>query len=204
MQETLCGRCGTKSRLHGIEYCANCLKSIVANRAGKVLKSAVGRIQNKNFQRQQRPKVSVIIIGEHKLSLECAASIYLVKQALGHDFSVNVKVADPKKAAIAGKDAIIILPQCSDYLATGLIRRFISAPQISQPHARTLTKPINILESITEKELALYAGIRRIKYEKKNKDLLQQAVEKLQEKHPGTVESIARSAARLRKIEEDE
>ena len=204
MQETLCGKCGKKSRLHGTEYCANCLKSVVANRASKVLKAAVGKMQNKKFQRQEQSKAKVIMISENRGSLECAASLYLAKNALGADFILDVKVASPKEAARAGKDAIIILPQCSDDVAIGLIRRLISSPQSSRSHGSRQPKPINILESITEKELALYADIKRIKYVKKNKDMLQQAVEKLQEKHPGTVEAIVRSAAHLRKIEEDD
>ena len=202
MQETLCGRCGKKSRLYGVEYCNNCLKSVVEKRVRTSLKAAIGKFHSQSRLMQPQPAIKLNILSDDRRSLDCAAALYLVKKALAADFLLHVTVANPKEAAGAEKDAINILPQCSDDIATGLIRRFISRPQTSQQHANRLPKPINILESITEKELALYAGMKRIKYEKKNKDMLQQAVEKLQEKHPGTVEAIARSAAHLTEIEE--
>ena len=202
LQKTACGRCGKKSRLYSIEYCGHCLDSIVLKRVRTSLKAAMGKFHGQSRLMQPQSALKLNILSDDRRSLDCAVALYLVKKALAADFILNVTVASPKEAAGAGKDAINILPQCSDDIATGLIRRFISSPQTSQPHANRLPKPINILESITEKELALYAGMKRIKYEKKNKDMLQQAVEKLQEKHPGTIEAIARSVAHLTEIEE--
>ena len=195
-----CGRCGKNPQIHGIEYCSHCLTSIVEKRVRTSLKAAMGKIHSQS--RQPQPTLKLNIISDDRRSLDCAATLYLVKNAIRADFPLHVAFVNPKEAARVDNAAIIIFPQCSDDVATGLIRQFISSPQSSQPHSSGFPEPINILESITEKELELYADMKKIKYEHKNKDVLQQAVEKLQERHPGTVEAIAKSAAHLRKIED--
>ena len=198
-QRMKCGRCGKNARLQGIEYCGHCLNRIIEKRARSAIKVAVEKIRE--GQGKQKPPVPKLIIASvEKSSLGCAAAIYLVKKLLG---AVTVAVAKPDlaaKAAKATEGTIVIYTQCSDNIATSLIRRFISSPA-SKQKTSSLAQHINIFFAITEKELRLYADMKKIKYTQSSKDELQQAVQRLQERHPGIVEAVVRSAAHISKIE---
>ena len=198
-QETKCGRCGKNARLQGIEYCGRCLNRIIEKRARNAMKVAIEKIQE--GQGKQKPPVPKIIIASgEKRALGCAAAVYLVKRLLGSVSVVSVTTAKPDLAAKAANGTIVIYAQCSDDIATGLIRRFIGSPA-SKQQASSLAQPINIFGAITEKELRLYADMKKIKYTQNSKDELQQAVQRLQERHPGIVAAVVKSAALISKIE---
>lgn len=209
-RKTKCGRCGKNARLQGIEYCNRCLNRIIEKRVKNSLKAATEGLHKVNGK-QRRLARKLIIVCEERRSLACASALYLTKKLLGAASSLSITVekqiakppssaAPPKKTDYGRVEGtILIYPQCSDDLAVGLIRKFISSPRNEQ-QSGTSNRHINIFDSITEKELQLYAGMKKIKYAQKHEDGLKQAIQKLQERYPGTIEAIARSAARLSQI----
>ena len=195
-QKMKCGRCGKNARLQGIEYCGHCLNRIIEKRARNAMKAAIEKIRESQGK-QKPPAPKLIVASREKRSLSRVAAIYIVKKLLG---AVSVEAAKPGWAAKAAEGTIVIYAQCSDDIAACLIRRFISSPAHKQ-RASALAKRINIFESITEKELRLYADMKKIKYAQNSKDELQQAVQRLQERHPGIIEAVVRSATHISKIE---
>ncbi|HLD97222.1 MAG TPA: hypothetical protein VI934_02665 [Candidatus Nanoarchaeia archaeon] len=189
-----CGRCGKNTRLQGIEYCSRCLGKIVENRVKDSLKAAL-EMANRQVK-QTQPSPHIIILCDEKLSLACTSAVYLAKKILGATSTVSVLAAKPKARA---KGALITYANCSDAIATGLVRELITSPK-NRKHSSTSCRQINIFESITENELRLYAKMKRIKYAQLQGNWLEQAIRKLQDKHPGTVEALARSAARLNNL----
>ncbi len=190
-----CGRCSKNARLQGIEYCSRCLSRVIEKRVSNSLKAAT-EIVNR-YGKQNQPAPRIIILCDENRSLACASALYLAKKMLGASFAISVAASKP--AAMA-KGATLIYPQCSDEIAVGLVQKFISSPKNWQRFP-VLNRGINIFDSITENELRLYAGMKRIKYAQRQENGLKQALRELQEKLPGTVEAIAKSAARLDNLE---
>ncbi len=190
-----CGRCSKNARLQGIEYCTRCLIKIVEKRARDSLKTAIDMANRQGKQKQPSPRI--VIMCDEKLSLAGASAVYLAKKILGTTFAISTIAAKPRDGI---KGGIFIYAQCLDDIAAGLILEFINGPK-NRKRSSTLSRNFNIFESITENELRLYAGMKRIKYAQLQGNWLKHAIRELQEKHPGTVEAIARSAARLHKIE---
>lgn len=100
-----------------------------------------------------------------------------------------------KKMAAAphygGGKSTIILPSSADDLAAGFLEKLINAKV-------GIAKGIAIFESVTEKELSLYASMKRIKYVKAESTGLKRAVQSFQEEHPGTIEAFTRTEKKIR------
>ena len=66
-----------------------------------------------------------------------------------------------------------------------------------------MAQVVNIFESVTEKELELYATIKKIKYGKgKSSEYsgLKQKIQKLQARYPGTIEALAQVSRQIEEI----
>lgn len=189
-----CGRCGKKARLEGIEHCRHCLCDVVEKRAKKELSVASTR----NIRRDHKP-ARLAIVCENKSSLQCVAAAYLAKKLCRPGFGFEIATSEsalqmPKNAAATA----VIIAKCADELATEFVEAMISGKASQLTHKPAYKA--NILKSITEKELRLYANIKNLKYAESNASWLRQKLLKLHEKYPGTIEALARAGSSVKKL----
>jgi len=90
--------------------------------------------------------------------------------------------------AIAGR------PTCADDFAATLLDSLINAKPIPGQNTGSFG-------AVTEKELSLYARIKRIKYGKAKSSELKLKIQAFQERYPGTIEAFARSGRKLRQVQ---
>lgn len=189
-----CSRCGKKARLEGIEHCRQCLCDVVEKRAKKELSGeGTGRGKGEN-----KPVKLAIVCGS-KSSLQCVAAAYLAKKL--YRSGLGFEVITPESASRMPKNpavTAVILAKCADELAAEFLEAMISGKSRQQPHKPAYKA--NIFKSITEKELRLYANIKNLKYAESNGSWLKQKLLKLHEKYPGTIEALARSGSRVKKL----
>lgn len=176
MEQDKCSRCGKNSRLKETEYCSRCLAEVIENRVKRKLSAlAAGK---------------VVLACDDRKSLSCSVAAYLIKKI--------AKPQMPIKGAVKSK--AVVTATCADEAATNFLERLTRKAGFSgsrYAHAPCATGTTNILESITEKELELYAGIKRIKYTKAKNRGLKQKIQELQARHPGTIEALAKSSRQL-------
>ena len=191
-----CSRCGKKPGVDGLEYCQICICDIVEKRVKKGLASA----------RSDRSNYKLTIVCDDRSSLQCVAAAYLIKKVGGPAFDVEIITSE--STSQIPETAAVILPKCADDLATGLIDAFISKKtnqealqlflQSKQPINTSNT--INLFESVTEKELVLYADTKNLKYAKADGNWLRQKVRQFQKRYPGTIEALAKSSNQVKKL----
>ncbi|MBI2143691.1 hypothetical protein HYU17_00885 [Candidatus Woesearchaeota archaeon] len=175
-----CNRCGKRSMLEGSEHCGICLCEIIEKRAEKSLAGT-------------SPTRKLAIASEEKFSLGCVAASFIVQNTSKHVKPRIIRLPDAERLAENG--TTVLTAKCSDDAAIGLLQHFLSRDAGDKEcHA------INVLESITEKELELYAAIKRLKYAKAKKDSLKQGIQALQSRYPGTVEALARSSRKINEL----
>ncbi len=116
-------------------------------------------------------------------SLACVSAAFICKKLLGKQF---VKIFPRRGNALA---------ESADDIATGFLESLIG--KRNQPPRTSL------LGSVTEKELGAYATIKNLKYKtsKACTGSIKQRLQRLQEKRPGTIESVTRSWEALQAIE---
>ena len=133
----------------------------------------------------------ILIACAGKNSLSCAAAAYIAKKLLKNN-GLASRVEDAKA---------VIVPECADGIATNFVGRF-TASGMGSRSLKGLSKlpkrgAINIFESIIEKELELYAAIKRIKYTKGKSTDLREKIQRLQARYPGTIEALAQSSRQI-------
>ena len=184
-----CGRCSSSLRLEGVEYCSLCLCRVVEHRVKKALSKNLASF------RDSKGKLAVVIACPDPGSLQCTAAAYLVRRLLGAAADIKFASEGGLSKALKNKSKAVITPMCADDLATAFLRLLIGNGWMVGK-AET-SSPLNILESVTEKELIYYAGMKKIKYREKEKGVLKQQIQNLQARYPGTVEALARSGRHL-------
>ena len=201
-EPTSCSRCKKNTRLKEAEYCRHCLAEVIENRVGRKLSN----IGSSKGSREEAGKI--LIACDDKNSLSCKTAAYIAKK-LCRDASISVIAAaklfkNPEQILGIKGGKAIIMPKCADDTATDFIERITAGYGMNKSpdsadfplHQKYSAGAINIFESITEKEMELYAAIKRIKYLKgKNRDL-KQKIQKLQARYPGTIEALAQSSIR--------
>ena len=205
-EPTSCSRCKKNTRLKEAEYCRHCLAEVIENRVSRKLSN----IGSSKGSREEAGKI--LIACDDKNSLSCKTAAYIAKK-LCRDASILVIAAaklfkNPEQILGIKGGKAIIMPKCADDIATGFMERITANDRLSKSRntANSQLPPehesgaINIFESITEKELELYAAIKRIKYLKgKNRDL-KRMIQKLQARYPGTIEALAQSSRQADEI----
>ncbi|MBI2581425.1 hypothetical protein HYV85_06525 [Candidatus Woesearchaeota archaeon] len=208
-----CGRCWKHAKVECVDYCRRCLCAVIENRVRKKLAGARGN-SNRNY-------AVLAVVCDGKSSLQCVAAAYLAKKMGRSGFDVEI-ITSGSTAQLRERrgNAVVVLPKCADDIAAEFMEKFIR-PKMSLGHkscnARLcpvalwrLGSPqqllrkisaINIFEAVTERELALYADIKNLKYAKAQGKAkgngLKQRIQKLQARYPGTVEALARSGRRI-------
>ncbi|MBI2550465.1 hypothetical protein HYV83_04780 [Candidatus Woesearchaeota archaeon] len=184
-----CGRCGSSQRLEAVEYCGSCLCRVVEHRVKKALSKNLAGF------RDSKGKLAVVIACPDPGSLQCITAAYLVRRLFGAAADIRSTSESGLPKALKNKNKAFITPMCADDLATAFVRLLIDnggkAAKIETAHT------INVLESVTEKELAYYAEMKKIKYREKEKGALKLQLQNLQARYPGTVEALARSGRHL-------
>lgn len=194
-----CGRCGKYARMESTDYCSRCLCEVIERRVSRKL----GTPSN---SRGRSGTGKIVIACDGKNSLSCKTAAYIAKK-LCRTATISViaqaKLRKNRESArrIKGGRAII-MPKCADAIAVNFMERITAndgrnkSPDsagfpLQQKHS---AGAINIFGSITEKELELYAAIKRIKYLKGKSTDLRQKIQKLQSRYPGTIEALAQSS----------
>ena len=211
MKSRNCARCGKNPRMEGIGHCRQCLCAVIEKRAKREIASA-------RSKRSYRSCYRLAVVCDNKSSLPCITAAYLAKKLCGPaceveliemgDFKLPGKVpekvpeAEKEKTLNDAEDAAIIVPRCADDIAAEFMERFIS-PKISPKPSQQPISTINIFESVTEKELELYADIKSLKYARTKENDLKQRIQKLQARYPGTIEALARSGKRIEGLGRD-
>lgn len=192
-----CSRCGKHARLEGVDYCRQCLCAVIEKRAKRELAGALG---NSNIDYYK-----LVVVCGGKSSLQCAAAAYLAKKLCRP--GLGLEIVPLESISQLPKNVAVLLAKCADELATEFVEALISGEGRQQLPvsglSRKLQEPIstaNIFESITEKELRLYANIKNLKYAESKRSWLRQEVLKLHEKYPGTIEALARAGNRVKRL----
>lgn len=195
-----CSRCRQRPRAEEIEHCLSCLGHVVEKRA----KKALGLAEARTAGTESKSGRKLAIACRDKNSLGCVAAAYVAKKLLLPGVTVEVV----SKQEIKGKafknllkDAAvaIIMVQCADETAANFFWAFIR-----KNCKLTKYEPVSIFESVTEKELELYAKIKSLKYAKAQNNSLKQRLrlrhrlQGLQAKYPGTIEAIVQTSRKLK------
>lgn len=186
MEGQKCFRCFRRQPVSGLGHCQGCLSGLVEDRSKKAV-SRLGRVMN------------IIIASKSKNSLGCVAAVHVLRKIIGR--GMEFSVASP---GVAGKirDSAVVLPECADDAAAEVMVFLVNARTASRPSS---SRAVRIFEAVTEKELLAYARMKNLKYTTVNGRgdglWLKRALQGFQESHPGTIESVARSGAKLREIE---
>lgn len=170
----ICSRCSKNIKAEGAEYCGRCLTEIIDRRVKRKLGALAAS--------------KIVLACDDKNSLQCSVAAYIVKRMK--------KLPLPIKDALKSK--AVVTAKCADEAAADFIWRLTTGSGGNgtlSPESKAATT--NIFESVTEKELELYANIKRIKYAKAKSSGLKQKIQKLQAKHPGTLEALAKSGRQL-------
>ncbi|MBI2176710.1 hypothetical protein HYU40_05210 [Candidatus Woesearchaeota archaeon] len=170
-KQNICSRCIKNSRLKEAEYCSRCIVEVVEKR----VKSKLGALAGSEI---------VLECGSKK-SLQCNVAAYLIKRA--------AKLRIPMRGM--AKNKAVVTAKCADDLAACFLEKITGKDSLLP--AKHEAAAVNILESITEKDLELYADIKRIKYTKAKNRGVKQRIQALQARHPGTIEALAKSARQL-------
>lgn len=168
-----CSRCLKRSKLKEAEYCSRCLAEVIENRVKRKLGTVVAG--------------KITLACDDEKSLFCSVAAFLVKRM--------------KKLPLRFKDAVkngaVVTAECADEAAANFLQWLTRKAGFSSRYPPAAAGAINILEPITEKELELYAGIKRIKYTKAKNTGLKQKLQELQARHPGTIEALAKSGRQI-------
>ena len=189
-EPTSCSRCKKNTRLKEAEYCRHCLAEVIENRVSRkldTLRDPKGRLITGK----------ILIACADKNSLSFAAADYIARK-LRKNNGLTLRIKDAQA---------IIMPECADDIAANFVERLTASSMGKSRSLKGLSKlpkhgaaTINIFESITEKELGLYAAIKRIKYTKGKNTDLKQKIQKLQARYPGTIEALAQSSRQMGEI----
>lgn len=174
MKAVCCPRCKKRKPLEGLEHCGSCLSELVENRAKKSL-LMLGLME----------KVEILCRDNESIGCVCAKFIL---DKIGFD---AVVVKSP------GGKAAVILAGSADDIATG----FIGSLMGRKAHTAH-SGAFHMFEFVSEKELWAYAGMKNLIYAapKMRGDGLKQAIQGFAQGHPGTIESVVRSAIRMKKM----
>ncbi|MBI3036170.1 hypothetical protein HYY73_00210 [Candidatus Woesearchaeota archaeon] len=199
-----CGRCSSSQRLEAVEYCGSCLCRVVEHRVKKALSKNMAGFRDSNGN------LAAVIACPDPGSLQCAAAAYLVRRLFGASADIRFVSESGLSKALKNKNKAFITPMCADDLATaflgllmgngGRVGKVETSGPIQHRQSRcaeAAKPPLNILESVTEKELAYYAEMKKIKYREKEQSVLKLQIQNLQACYPGTVEALARSGRHL-------
>ena len=196
MGQDKCNRCSKNSRLKEAEYCSRCLVEVIEKRVSKKLNAL-----DDGGGRLSGGRISIVC--DSKTSLSCAAAAYIAKKLCK---TAALLVINPASQHIMMRQphSAVIMPECADEAATSLLEMLTSNAISSRKGiTRGVTDAVNIFESVTEKELELYATIKKIKYAKgkssKYSDL-KQKIQKLQARYPGTIEALAQASRHIEQI----
>lgn len=166
-----CNRCSKNIKAKGAEYCGRCLVDVVEKRVKRKLGALdAGKIR--------------LSCGDKK-SLQHSVAAYLIKKL--------AKPQLPVKGAL--KNQALVAAKCADEISEGFIRKLTAGP--GNFGTRSKAAAINIFGPTTEKELELYAEIKRIKYMKGKSSNLKQKIQALQARYPGTIEALAISSRQI-------
>lgn len=179
------------------EYCSRCLVEIIEKRVNKKLNAINGGNGKPGSSR-------MLIACGRKSSLSCAVAAYLAKKLCKIAAVPVIKPASLRSKTQQPHTAVI-MPKCADEAATSLLERFTSNAIGSSRNGVTpdAAEVISIFESVTEKELELYAAIKKIKYAKGKSSKygdLKQKLQKLQARYPGTIEALAQASRQTEEI----
>lgn len=185
----ICGRCRSNQRLEGVEYCGSCLCRVVEHRVKRALSKNLASFRDSNGN------LAVVIACPYHGSLQCAAAAYLARRLFGASADIRLAGEGGLSKALKNKNKAVIMPRCADDLATAFFELLIgNGGRVGKVET---SGQINILGSVTEKELAYYAERKRIKYREKEKGVLKLQIQNLQARYPGTIEALARSGRHL-------
>ncbi len=170
----ICGRCLKRAIVKEAEYCRRCLVEITEKRVKKKLGALAA--------------CKIVLACDDKNSLQCSVAAYLIKKMARPQLPPNDAL----------KSKAVVTAKCADEIAVGFIRRLIASQGGNGAFShKSKAVSTNIFESMTEKELELYAVIKRIKYKKAKSSGLKRKLQELQERHPGTIEALAKSGRQL-------
>lgn len=159
-------------------------------RVGKKLNAVNGGHGNPSCSR-------ILIKCESKASLSCAAAAYLAKKLCrAAAVSVVKPASQSQRSRVRQPNTAVIMPKCADEAATSFLEK-VTGGSINSSRNTAATAAggaINIFESVTEKELELYAAIKKIKYTKGKSIDLKQKLQKFQIRYPGTIEALAQAS----------
>lgn len=169
----VCSRCHKNAKAEEMGYCGRCIVEVIENRVKRKLGAlATGKI---------------VIACSNKKSLQCSTAAYLIKRMAKRQTPIKGRAG--RKAAVIAK--------CADETAADFIRKLTAGCSNNAFSPESKNQAINMFESITEKELELYAAIKKIKYTKGKNTRLRQKIQKLQSRYPGTIEALAQSSRRV-------
>ncbi len=184
------------------EYCSRCLVEVIEKRVNKKL-SAI------NCGSGKLGSSRMLIACESKSSLSCVVAVYLAKK-LCRIADVPVVKPTSLRSRAQQPHTAVIMPKCADEAAASLLERFTSSAISSSGSHRGVAgaapdaaEVVSIFESVTEKELELYATIKKIKYAKPQNSKysdLKQKLQKLQARYPGTIEALAQASRQIEEI----
>lgn len=176
-----CSRCLKRAKAQEAGYCSRCLAEVIEKRVKRKLSAlAAGR---------GRPNSGKIALAcNDRKSLQCSVAAYLIKKM--------AKLQTPVKSSL--RRTAVVTAECADEIAADFIRRLTAwsgSKSTFSPESKAAA--VNIFESTTEKELELYAGIKRIKYTKAKSMGIKRKIQELQARHPGTIEALAKSGRQI-------
>lgn len=173
MGQKSCERCRKRAAVGGISCCRECFCEIIEKRVSRSLGSFAKRSRGEVLVAcGVRTRVESVVARHIVARLKAGARVKLVARARVKRDVVTTESADGVAAmfveALAGKNG-----------------KFSSGR--------------SLFESVSEMELGLYASMKNLKYEpaKKGIGLVKSGLQELQEKYPGTVESLVKSGRNL-------
>lgn len=193
-KQNICGRCGKCARIDEAEYCSHCLVEVIEKRVSK-------RLNTISCGNGKPGSSRMLIVCESKSSLSCAVAAYLAKKLCRiAAVSVIKKAKASHRSMMRQPHRAVIIPRCADETATDFLARLIGGVSING--SRNTTAPdaanaVNIFELVTEKELELYATIKKIKWVKEKESSLKRRIQSLQAKYPGTIEALAQASRQI-------
>lgn len=192
-----CSRCRKCARMDKSEYCSRCLVEVIEKRVNKKLNAINGGSGKLSSYR-------ILIACESKASLSCMAAAYLSKK-MCQAAAVSVIKPESLLSRMRQPHNAVIISRCADETATSFLGKVIGG-SLNGSHSTAISDvagAVNIFESVTEKELELYATIKKIKYGKDKSSKygdLKQKIQKLQARYPGTIEALAQASRQIEEI----
>ncbi len=181
-----CAKCSKPAKVNlktSGDYCNSCFLKVIEKRVRKDMRL------NKWIEKNDK----ILFVDDN--SKEAKVGDYLLKSIIK---GLPVKITKRKSASNASKYDKIILPWSLDMEVEeklGLI--FSKIPKIpkkqQQKKMKEEKKEIRLLRGLLDKEIEIFAKLKKFKCKKGSKSKLQKMVDKLEERYPGCKFSVLNS-----------